>query len=159
MIESPTTSASSTVTSFGSSLSRSIAGNSPGDGCDQHCVASQAVFDIFGSAFVVRDDAGWQITQIGLRFLGSLEALSPADHYQEQQLESNAAVASPMLTRFSRRSDSLWTIREQVREHSPGLHRWVYPFRGLVSGRPMASSWTALAGRLRPESFQPFPSK
>jgi hypothetical protein len=45
----------------------------------------------------VRDDAGWQITQMGLQFLGSLEPLLPADHYQEQQLESNAAVASPTM--------------------------------------------------------------
>jgi nitrile hydratase beta subunit len=58
------------------------------------------------------------------------------------------------------RSCDLWPdISAEALNHVGVLPRWVYPFRGLVSGRPMASSWTAAAGRLRPESFQPFPSK
>jgi hypothetical protein len=47
--------------------------------------------DIFGKAFVLRDDRGWQITDIGRQFLDSIEAAPPAA-YQEQQPE-NAAVA------------------------------------------------------------------
>jgi hypothetical protein len=51
--------------------------------------------DIFGSAFVLRDDRGWQITDIGRRFLDSLEAPSPA--YQDRQPENNAAAAPTTL--------------------------------------------------------------
>jgi hypothetical protein len=47
--------------------------------------------DIFGNAFVLRDDRGWQITDIGRQFLDLLEAVPPAV-YQEQQPE-NASVA------------------------------------------------------------------
>ena len=34
--------------------------------------------DIFGNAFVLRDDNGWQITGLGRRFLASLEVQIPA---------------------------------------------------------------------------------
>ena len=33
--------------------------------------------DIFGNAFVLRDDTGWQITGLGRRFLASLEVPIP----------------------------------------------------------------------------------
>lgn len=42
--------------------------------------------DIFGSAFVLRDESGWQITDIGRQFLDSLETASPI-HCKEQQDE------------------------------------------------------------------------
>jgi hypothetical protein len=48
--------------------------------------------DIFGSAYVLRDDNGWRITDIGRRFLDSLEASAPAARHQQQR-EANAAVA------------------------------------------------------------------
>ena len=48
--------------------------------------------DIFGSAYVLRDDNGWRITDIGRQFLDSLEASAPAAHHQQQR-EANAAVA------------------------------------------------------------------
>jgi hypothetical protein len=54
--------------------------------------------DIFGSAYVLRDDRGWQITDIGRQFLDSLEASAPPAHYQEQQREADAAVAPPTPT-------------------------------------------------------------
>lgn len=53
--------------------------------------------DIFGSAFVLRDDSGWQITDMGRQFLGSLEAPLPAAHYQEQRCEVTTAVAPTAL--------------------------------------------------------------
>jgi hypothetical protein len=43
--------------------------------------------DIFGSAFVVRDSSGWQITDIGRQFLDSIEAMASAAHHQEQSCE------------------------------------------------------------------------
>jgi hypothetical protein len=52
--------------------------------------------DIFGSAYVLRDDLGWQITDIGCQFLDSLEATSPAPR-QDQQPEINAATAGPII--------------------------------------------------------------
>jgi hypothetical protein len=45
--------------------------------------------DIFGSAYVVREDRGWQITDIGRQFLVSLEAQARAENCQEQQFEVN----------------------------------------------------------------------
>jgi hypothetical protein len=53
--------------------------------------------DIFGSAFVLRDDSGWQITDIGRQFLSSLEAPLPAAHYQERRCEVTAGVAPTAL--------------------------------------------------------------
>jgi hypothetical protein len=50
--------------------------------------------DIFGSAFVLRDDSGWQITEIGRQFLELLEAPTHIASYQVRQLEVNVAVAS-----------------------------------------------------------------
>jgi hypothetical protein len=52
--------------------------------------ASAPQLDIFGSAFVLRDESGWRITDIGRQFLDSLEAPAHAD--QEQLLEVNVAV-------------------------------------------------------------------
>ena len=49
--------------------------------------------DIFGSGYVLRDDSGWRITDIGRQFLDSLEASSPAAQHREQQPEADAAVA------------------------------------------------------------------
>src|SRR6476660_4715541 len=42
--------------------------------------------DIFGNAFVLRDDNGWQITDLGRRFLASLEVPIPATINQELPL-------------------------------------------------------------------------
>jgi hypothetical protein len=53
--------------------------------------------DIFGRAFVLRDDSGWQITDAGRQFLDWLEA-SPTAQDQEQQYEVNVAVAPTTLT-------------------------------------------------------------
>jgi hypothetical protein len=55
--------------------------------------ASVPQLDIFGSAFVVRYDSGWQITDIGRQFLVSLEA-PHAENYEEQQFEVNIAETS-----------------------------------------------------------------
>jgi hypothetical protein len=53
--------------------------------------------DIFGSAYVLRDDGGWQITDIGRQFLDSLEAQCAAGGREEQQCEADAAAASTLL--------------------------------------------------------------
>ncbi|HEV7600147.1 MAG TPA: hypothetical protein VGO49_07785 [Bradyrhizobium sp.] len=47
--------------------------------------------DIFGSGYVLRDDSGWRITDIGRQFLDSLAASSPTPHDQ-QRPEADAAV-------------------------------------------------------------------
>jgi hypothetical protein len=52
--------------------------------------------DIFGSAFVLRDDRGWQITDVGRQFLDWLEA-SSATACHERQPENNAAAAPTTL--------------------------------------------------------------
>jgi hypothetical protein len=49
--------------------------------------------DIFGSAYVLRDDRGWRITDIGRQFLVSLEASAPATHHHEQRREADAEAA------------------------------------------------------------------
>jgi hypothetical protein len=43
--------------------------------------------DIFGSAFVLRDDSGWQIKDLGRQFLDSIEAMALAAHHLEQSRE------------------------------------------------------------------------
>ena len=56
--------------------------------------------DIFGDAFVLRDDRGWQITDIGRQFLASLETPIPvtSDHEQLPETATVAAVPpSPVL--------------------------------------------------------------
>jgi hypothetical protein len=50
--------------------------------------------DIFGNAFVLRDDSGWQITGLGRRFLASLEVPVPATINQELPLAPDAEVAT-----------------------------------------------------------------
>jgi len=50
--------------------------------------------DIFGDAFVLRDDRGWQITDIGRQFLASLEAPIATTSDQEQQPDADATVAT-----------------------------------------------------------------
>jgi hypothetical protein len=49
--------------------------------------------DIFGSAFVLRDDSGWQITDAGQQFLAWLEAPARGADCHEQQPEVHVAVA------------------------------------------------------------------
>jgi hypothetical protein len=39
--------------------------------------------DIFGSRYVLRDDAGWQLTEAGHSFLAAVEMPDPATHDQE----------------------------------------------------------------------------
>jgi hypothetical protein len=48
--------------------------------------------DIFGDAFVLRDDRGWQITDVGRQFLTSLEAPIPA--VPDHEKEADAAIAA-----------------------------------------------------------------
>jgi hypothetical protein len=50
--------------------------------------------DIFGSAYVLRDDRGWQITDSGRQFLDSLEAPCTVTFGQKQRSEANGAAAS-----------------------------------------------------------------
>lgn len=50
--------------------------------------------DIFSDAFVLRDDWGWQITDIGRQFLTSLEAPIPVTPDHEKTLEADAAIAA-----------------------------------------------------------------
>jgi hypothetical protein len=54
--------------------------------------------DIFGSAYVLRDDRGWQITDSGRQFLDSLEAPSAAAGRSMQQCEADdiAVVTIPI---------------------------------------------------------------
>lgn len=55
--------------------------------------------DIFGSAYVTRDDRGWQITDSGRQFLDSLEAQCAAAGRQKQQSEADgiaAAIPAPV---------------------------------------------------------------
>jgi hypothetical protein len=49
--------------------------------------------DIFGNAFVLRDDTGWQITGLGRRFLASLEVPIPGTINQELPQAPDAEVA------------------------------------------------------------------
>ena len=39
--------------------------------------------DIFGSRYILRDDAGWQLTEAGHSFLAIVEMPAPATHDQE----------------------------------------------------------------------------
>jgi hypothetical protein len=55
--------------------------------------ASVPQLDIFGSAYVLRDDRGWQITDSGRQFLDSLEAPCTVTY---GQTEANSAAASMM---------------------------------------------------------------
>jgi hypothetical protein len=50
--------------------------------------------DIFGDAFVLRDDMGWQITDIGRQFLASLEAPIPVTSDHEKKPGADAAIAA-----------------------------------------------------------------
>jgi hypothetical protein len=43
--------------------------------------------DIFGSRYVVRDDAGWQLTEAGYAFLAGIEVPVPATHGQATAFE------------------------------------------------------------------------
>lgn len=52
--------------------------------------------DIFGDAFVLRDDTGWQITDIGRQFLASLEAPIPVTSDHEKTPEA-AATRTPVV--------------------------------------------------------------
>jgi hypothetical protein len=54
--------------------------------------------DIFGSAYVLRDDRGWQITDSGRQFLDSLEAQCAACGREEQQCEADGVAARMMRT-------------------------------------------------------------
>jgi hypothetical protein len=51
--------------------------------------------DIFGDAFVLRDDTGWQITDIGRQFLASLEAPIPVTAHHEQPSEAATVAMAP----------------------------------------------------------------
>jgi hypothetical protein len=53
--------------------------------------------DIFGSAYVLRDDRGWQITDRGRQFLDSLEAQCAACG-REERCEADGAAALTMPT-------------------------------------------------------------
>lgn len=64
--------------------------------------ASVPQLDIFGSAFVVRQKDGWQITNAGLQFLTKLEAPIRAMPDNEQSSEDDAATAPLKLVRTLR---------------------------------------------------------
>jgi hypothetical protein len=49
--------------------------------------------DIFGSRYVLRDDAGWRLTEAGHTFLAVVEMPAPAIHDQEITLEVIVAAA------------------------------------------------------------------
>ena len=49
--------------------------------------------DIFGSRYILRDDAGWQLTEAGHSFLAIVEMPAPATHDQEITLEVIVAPA------------------------------------------------------------------
>jgi hypothetical protein len=51
--------------------------------------------DIFGDSFVLRDDRGWQITDIGRQFLASLEAPIPVTLDYEQPPEAATVAMAP----------------------------------------------------------------
>ena len=53
--------------------------------------------DIFGDSFVLRDDRGWQITDIGRQFLASLEAPIPVTSDHEKTPEADAATRTPVV--------------------------------------------------------------
>jgi hypothetical protein len=61
--------------------------------------ASVPQLDIFGSAFVVRQKDGWQITNAGLQFLTKLEAPIRAMPDSEQRSEEDAGAAPLRLVR------------------------------------------------------------
>lgn len=61
--------------------------------------ASVPQLDIFGSAFVVRQKGGWQITNAGLQFLTKLEAPIRAMPASEQRSEEDAGAAPLKLVR------------------------------------------------------------
>jgi hypothetical protein len=49
-------------------------------------------FDIFSQAFVLRDDAGWQITEAGRAFLAAVETPIPTTAVAEQASEAIVTV-------------------------------------------------------------------
>jgi hypothetical protein len=49
--------------------------------------------DIFGSGYVLRDDAGWQLTEAGHSFLAAVEMPSPATH--DQEIASLEVIVAP----------------------------------------------------------------
>jgi hypothetical protein len=57
--------------------------------------------DIFGSAYVMRDERGWQITDLGRQFLTALEAPDPAG-LERQPGEVDGAAAPTMTTPIQR---------------------------------------------------------
>jgi hypothetical protein len=59
------------------------------------CLAARAPkLDIFGDSLVLRDENGWQITDIGRQFLASLEAPIPVTSREEQGPEIDATVSN-----------------------------------------------------------------
>jgi hypothetical protein len=58
--------------------------------------AGGAQLDIFGSAYVLRDERGWRITDSGRQFLDSLEAPFTVTYGQKPQSEADVAAASTL---------------------------------------------------------------
>ena len=56
--------------------------------------ASAPKLEIFGDAFVLRDDRGWAITDSGRRFLASLETPMPASAEQNEQPSATPPVVT-----------------------------------------------------------------
>ncbi len=53
--------------------------------------------DIFSSGYVLRNDRGWQITDLGREFLGSIEAPAPAEPASEPAAPEPADKVAPDL--------------------------------------------------------------
>jgi hypothetical protein len=51
--------------------------------------------DIFGSSYVLRDDAGWQLTEAGHAFLAAIEMPAPATQEQITSPEIMVTVSAP----------------------------------------------------------------
>jgi hypothetical protein len=74
--------------------------------------------EIFADAFVLRDDLGWCITDVGRQFLASLEAPIPA-YAQEQEQPSTPRVA--VVTAPIQLQPTLRLVVDNTRTSPPGL--------------------------------------
>jgi hypothetical protein len=96
--------------------------------------------DIFGSAFVLRDDSGWQITEMGRQFLDSLETVSAVANDQEQACEISVEVVPIPLTQVQPVIRLVLTTRQQsslaVGSIGRGELRKQSKARNLTNARP-----------------------
>ena len=75
-------------------------------------------FEIFADAFVLRDNRGWSITDLGRQFLGSLEAPIPA---QAEEQEQPSVPSVTVVTTPSQVQPTLRLVVDNTRTSQPDL--------------------------------------